>query len=199
MKLTTEIVCSDNLKLRLLTKQDAMPIFEAIINQRNYLGKWFAHYNEPINLEKTKTFINQCIESQDTPTDIIYVILYEDDFAGLIGLKSVDWNNNKAELECWIQEKYQHLTIMLEAGSRFLEYIFRKVNLNRLEIKSTQDNIKLNDFTRRLGFSQEGIEKQGLRVADNKYINLTIHSMLQNDYLTKLMFYRRGTKLRNEL
>lgn len=199
MKLTTEIVCSDNLKLRLLTKQDAMPIFEAISNQRIYLGKWFAQHNEPIKLEKIKASIEKFTEPQDSPNDIIYIIEYESDFAGFIGLKCIDWYNNKAELECWVQEKYQHLTIMLEAGSRFLEYIFRKVNLNRLEVKTTQDNIKLRDFTRRLGFSQEGIEKQGLKVADNKYLNLTIHSMLHNEYHTKLMFYRRGTKLRNDL
>jgi ribosomal-protein-serine acetyltransferase len=199
MKQTTEIFCSDNLKLRLLTKQDAKPIFEAISTQRNYLGQWFAHYNEPVSLTKTTELVNQIVDSQENPTEIVYIILHNDEFAGIIGLKNIDWHNSKAVLDCWIQEKHQHLTIMLEAGSKFLEFIFRKINLNRLEIKTTQDNTKLRDFTRRLGFSQEGIEKQGLRVAENKYLNLTIHSMLQNDYHTKLMFYRRGTKLRNEL
>ncbi|MBN2778223.1 MAG: GNAT family N-acetyltransferase [Bacteroidales bacterium] len=199
MKQSTEIFCSENLKLRLLTKEDAKSIFEAVSTQRNYLGQWFAHYKEPITLAKTQELVKQYTETQENPSDIIYLIFHSDEFVGFIGLKNIDWNNNKAELDCWIQEKHQHLGIMLESGSKFLEYVFRKLNFNRLEVKTSQNNTKLIDFTRRLGFSQEGIEKQGLRIDEKKYINLTIHSMVQNEYLTKLMFYRRGSKLKNEL
>lgn len=199
MRQTTEIVCSENLKLRLLTKQDAMPIFEAISTQRNYLGRWFVKHNEPISLAKTKELVSNYVDSKENPTDIIYLILVDDEFVGFIGLKNIDYYNNKAELNCWMQEKYQYRNIMLEAGSRFLEHIFRTVKLNRLEIKTIQENSKLIEFTRRLGFTQEGVEKQGLRVAENKYLNLTTYSMLKSEYNTKMMFYRRSTKLKVDL
>ncbi len=198
MKQTTEILCSENLKLRLLTNNDVKDIFEAISTQRCYQGAWLTISNDNLLVE-AKKYVKYVTEQEDNILDLIYVIEYKNGFAGLLGLQKIDNQNHKAEYTCWVQEKYQYLDILAEASSKFIEHYFKKINFNRLEIRTTDDNVKVKDIARRFGFVQEGVEKQSQFIGDEKYKDVTVYGLLRHEYQTKLMFYRHSTKLRTDI
>ncbi|MDD2634375.1 MAG: GNAT family protein [Bacteroidales bacterium] len=198
MKQTTEILCSESLKLRLLTNDDVKDIFETIGSQRRYQGAWLTISNEDLIIE-TKKYVKYVTEQNENVVDLIYVIDYDNEFAGLLGLQKIDHHNHKAEYTCWVQEKYQYLNIMIEASSKFLEHYFNNINYNRLEMRFTDDNIKLKDIARRFGFVQEGVEKQSQFIGDEKYKDVIVYGLLRHEYQTKLMFYRHSTKLKTDI
>ncbi|MDD2386018.1 MAG: GNAT family protein [Bacteroidales bacterium] len=198
MKQTTEIRCSENLKLRLLTNNDVEDIFEAISAQRCYQGAWLTISNDNLRVE-AKEYVKYVTEQKDNILDLIYVIEYDNVFAGLLGLQKIDNQNHKAEYTCWVQEKYQYLDILAEASSKFIEHYFKDLKFNRLEIRATWDNIKVKDIARRFGFIEEGVEKQSQFIGDEKYKDVIIYGLLRHEYQTKLMFYRHSTKLRTDI
>lgn len=198
MKKITEIICSDDLKLRFLKDTDVEDIFEAISSQRSYKGAWLKISNENLFDETTK-FVKYVIEQKENVFDLIYVIEYKKLFAGLLGLQKIDHLNRKAEYTCWVQEKYQYLDILAEASSKFIEHYFKNLGFNRLEIRITEDNLKVKDIARRFGFVKEGIEKQGRYLADRKFADVIVFGVLKSDYETKLTYYRHSTKLRTDI
>lgn len=199
MKETTEIICSENLSMRLLKSSDSKVIFDTISTQRSYLGPWLPVEKTELSLKKTELFVSNIVNQKNPICDIIYVILYQGKFAGLVGLKKIDHEHNNAELGFWVKEDFQYLGIMTEATSKFMEHCFKKLEFNRITIKVYAQDFKSLNIPKKLGFELEGVERQGLKINNEKYVDLQVYGMIKSEYKIKLMFYRRSTKLRNDI
>jgi ribosomal-protein-serine acetyltransferase len=199
MKKTTEINCSDDLIIRLLKDSDSKEIFDAISKQRSYLGPWLPFADGTLTLKETEIFVSNITKQKDQISELLYVILYKNKFAGMVGLRNINYDNHKAELAFWIKEDFQYLGIMTEATSRFMEHCFKNLDFNRLSIKVSAHDFKALNVPKKLGFEQESNERQGLLLKDGNYVDLMIFGMVKNEYQIKLMFYRRSTKLRNDI
>ncbi len=199
MKKTTEIKCSENLKIRLLQASDAQEIYETIHSQRNYKGSWLRIDKKQFNLKSTETFVSNITKQKAPIKDLIYLIYYKNKFAGMIGLLNIDHDNNKAEIGYWIKEDMEYLGLSTETTSKFMEHCFNTLNFNRICIKISTNDYKSNNVPKKLGFEIEGTERQGLKSTNGQYMDLFVYSMLKKEYDIKLMFYRRSTKLRNNI
>lgn len=199
MKKITDIKISDKLKLQLIQNSDSKEIFDAISMQRRYLGPWLPFADKSLTLKETENFVKNITSQNDKINELVFVIKYQDKFAGLVGLKNIDHDNNKAELAFWVKEDYHYLGIMTEASSKFMEHCFKDLNFNRLTIKVSAMDFKALNVPKKLGFELEGTERQGLLQNDSKYIDLQVFGMVKSEYQIKLMFYRRSTKLRNDI
>lgn len=199
MKKITDIKVSDKLKLQLIQDSDAKDIFEAISNQRRYLGPWLPFAEKSLSIAETEKFVKSITNQKDNINALIFIVRYEDKFAGMVGLKNIDHDNNKAELAFWVKEDYHYLGIMTEASSKFMEHCFQNLEVNRLTIKVSAMDFKALNVPKKLGFELEGTERQGLLQNDGKYADLQVFGMVKSEYQVKLMFYRRSTKLRNDI
>jgi len=199
MKQITEIKCSDNLILRLLQNSDAKDIYDAISTQRSYLGPWLPFASKELSLKETEVFVNNITKQKEFNTELLYVILYKEKFAGLVGLKNIDPDHKKAEMGFWVKEDFQYLGILTEASSKFMEHSFKNLDFNRLTIKVSAMDFKALNVPKKLGFELEGTERQGLLQVDDKFVDLQVYGMVKSEYQIKLMFYRRSTKLRNDI
>ena len=174
-----DIQVSPDILLKELAAADAQVIFGTIDAQRSYLGEWLPFVPFTTDVSFTEAFVNTYVGSpRNNPT---FTIWYKGAFAGLIGFKDSDYDNEKTEIGYWLSEAFQHKGIVTLACQKLIEFAFDELQMNRIQIKVAEANTKSRNIPERLGFHFEGIERCGEKHA-NGYFDLCVYSLLKSDY-----------------
>lgn len=176
------IIKIDNeIELRQLEVTDAIDIFEAIDNQRDYLGKWLPFVIFTKTVSDSETFVNSVVNAPRERFELQFTVRRQDQFIGLIGFKDTDRTNKKTEIGYWLSEKYQKRGIITKSVEKLCDFAFNKLDLNRVQIKCAVGNQRSKNVPKRLGFKFEGIERQGELLTGNIFTDLEIYSKLKSD------------------
>lgn len=167
-------------ELRQLRQSDVSDIFNAIDTQRLYMGKWLPFVDRTHSIDDTLRFVRAAVNDADRG-DYTYVILYEGKFAGLIGFKDTDKENRKTEIGYWLSEEYQGKGIMTTAVKGLCDLAFKKLKINRVQIKCAVGNTRSKRIPLRLGFMYEGNERDGELLSDGRFTDLDIYSKLRTE------------------
>ncbi len=176
------IQINSKLRLERIRPHMAQTIFEAVETNREFLEKWIPFVNETDHVSYTEKYIQAIISQKGKPKDDVYTIWYNQIFAGLIGFKDTDWINNKTELGYWLVEKLQGKGIITSCVKELVDLAFKKMGMNRVQIKTALGNSKSAAIPKRLGFHFEGIERQGEN-HHGKYTDLEVYSFLKSDFM----------------
>jgi ribosomal-protein-serine acetyltransferase len=160
-------------------------IFNAIDQNRTFLRKWLPFVDFTRKLGDTERFVRSVIEKVSSNRDEVYVIWYKHEFAGLIGFKDIDHVNDKIEIGYWLIEKMTGKGIATAAARKMVNLAFRNMEMNRVVIRCGVGNTKSSAIPRRLGFSFEGIERNGERHY-HIYIDLEVYSLLKSEWAQTL-------------
>jgi ribosomal-protein-serine acetyltransferase len=169
----TILYVSEKLLLRQIEMADAEPVFETINSQRQYLRKWLPFVDLTKQLDDTRNFIRGIYNDQE----LVFVIQYEGEFAGLIGFRGTDRANRKTEIGYWLSEPFQHKGIATESVKRLVKFAFEKLQLNRVEINCAVGNLPSKKIPQRLGFQFEGIERDGELLSDAVFADIERYSL----------------------
>ena len=175
------IKVNDTIELKSLAQSDALAIFNTIDNQRTYLGKWLPFVALTKELSDTENFIKSVLNIPKDKLEFTYSIRKHDEFVGVIGLKNTDKLNKKTEIGYWLSKEFQGQGIITKSVTSLCDFIFNKLQLNRIEIKCAIENKASIGIPKRLGFTFEGIERQGEWVKENVYYDLEVYSKLKLD------------------
>lgn len=170
-------------QLRQLAITDVPDIYNAIDSQRDYLREFLPFVDDTKQIEDTHAFVNAAVNAATEQSEYTFVILSENCFAGLIGFKDLDKKNRKVEIGYWLCEQYQRQGIMTSAVYALCELAFDELQLNRIQIKCATGNMKSKRIPLRLGFTLEGIERQGEQMYDRSYADIEVYSILRNEYV----------------
>lgn len=172
------ITVNENITLREISLADVGDIFYTIDTQRDYLRQWlpFVDYTKEEN--DTRAFVQGVIDRQEKN----YIIRENCKFVGLIGFKDIDTINRKAEIGYWLSECAQGKGIVTQSVKSLLKLAFEEMGLNRIQIKAAADNWKSRHIPERLGFANEGIERDGELLAGNKFTDIVIYGLLKKEF-----------------
>ncbi len=129
------IQIDDKLHLERININNSEIIFSAINNNRQFLKKWLPFVDFTLTPDDTKSFIESVLEIPATQRNEVYEIWFYYQFVGLIGFKETDKINLKTEIGYWIVEKMQGKGIVTKSVSTLINYAFKKLKLNRIQIK----------------------------------------------------------------
>ena len=178
------LMVNDNIHLQQIKLAHTGLIFETIDRDREYLRKWLPFVDQTRKPEDTREFIRQL--QQNPKNDLVYTIWYKGDFAGLAGYKDSDQVNQKTEIGYWLAEKMQGKGIMIQTVKKLVDFAFRNLNRNRVQIKVAIGNHRSSAIPKKLGFQLEGIEREGEFHYDQFY-DLEIYSMLKKEWTSLLL------------
>jgi len=159
----------------------AFQIFQAIDQNRNFLSKWLPFVEQTHTQEDTESFIRSILAKSGDEREDVFVIWYQNHFAGLIGLKDTDRQNLKTEIGYWLVEKMTGKGIMKHTVEALISYVFMTTKINRIQIKCGVGNEKSAAIPKRLGFHFEGIERAGEKHEDC-FIDLEVYSLLRKEW-----------------
>lgn len=172
------IVVDTNIRLKEIGLEDTEVIFNTITNERDYLSEWLPFVEHTHEISFTHSFIEEYLNSERK--DLTCAIYYQNQFVGLIGLKDTDTDNKKTEIGYWLSEAFQHKGIITCSCKTLISYAFDEMDINRIQIKAAEHNLKSQQIPLRLGFKREGIERDG-ELHSRGFVDLVIFSLLKAD------------------
>jgi ribosomal-protein-serine acetyltransferase len=159
----------------------AQVIYESINQSRTHLSSWLPFVDKTRSVSDTRTFIKSVLHSTASKKDEIWEIRQSEIFAGLIGLKEIDYPNKKVEIGYWLDQSMTGKGIMLKACYALIDFVFRHYKLNRVMIKVAVGNERSIRIPEKLGFTLEGIERDGEFTGQGFY-DLKVYSMLKREW-----------------
>lgn len=166
--------------LKLLKSKDAYSIFEAIDNNREHLRTWLPFVDHTKSVKDSMAFVKSVIDDVEHRQEI-FTIWVDNCFAGLIGLKDIDYLNRKIEIGYWLISEMTGKGIIRKSAEKLIEFCFEVLGMNRIQIKCGVGNTKSSAVPKSLGFTFEGIERAGEKHAA-KYIDLEVYSILRKEW-----------------
>jgi ribosomal-protein-serine acetyltransferase len=170
-----------NILLELVNESHADAIFNLVNENRDYLAEWLPWVTGMNDIEFIKNFISFSQKTFSDKTDYAFVILLEKKIVGRIGLYKVDNQNKIGSIGYWLANEAQGEGIMTKACKALIGHSFNQLGINRIEIKCGTGNHKSQAIPERLGFTKEGIVRQGEAFYD-RFIDLYSYSLLKRDW-----------------
>ncbi|TVQ93966.1 MAG: GNAT family N-acetyltransferase [Bacteroidetes bacterium] len=178
----SEIKVNEHITLRQIARSDAADIFYTIKSQRSYLITWLPFVAWTSKISDTEAFIDHVQNTTEDKAEPVFVIRFDDEFAGIIGFKDTDRINKKTEIGYWLSESFQKKGIITLSLKELLKLAFEKMKINRVQIRCAVGNTASSKIPRRLGFKLEGIEREGELLSNGKFANLEVYSLLNAEF-----------------
>ena len=175
------IILSEDIYLKPLSVEDVPYLFALIDDERDYLRQWLPFVDFTLEQQDTQNYVEYALGLSDTPQFTIYQ--YER-CVGLVGFKNYEPENMRIEIGYWLSQKAQGRGIMTCAVQSLLSFAFDTMKINRVSIRAAVGNVKSRRIPEKLGFTQEGIERDGELLVDHVFTDLAVYSLLKSEFKT---------------
>lgn len=167
--------------IREATIDDAAIIWQTIYDHREYLRTWLSFVDALKDVADEEAFLNAQLAEPYEERNIVFVIGQEHELCGLIGFVNTDIVNHRTEIGYWLIPEYQGMGVMTRCVRHLCKWAVQERNMNRIQIRCAVGNSSSNAIPQRLGFTLEGTEREGELLADGKYADLNVYSILKRE------------------
>jgi len=178
MKLETR-----RLILRNPTKKDVNDLVEGLNNLK--VSENVSSVPYPYTEKDATWWINHCNEKKKKKESFIFEIELREEkkLIGACGLHKYDKFCESIEIGYWVNEKYWRRGIITEAAVAVIDFAFKKLKVNRIELGAYKENVASNSVAKKLGFTYEGTTRQSHKTKATKKIHdLNVYSMLKKEW-----------------
>lgn len=169
----------ENIYLSLLEIRHAATLYNVIANNREHIGK-FLSFAINQTLEDTRAFIESSLNKFAAGAVIPCGVWYRNQLVGAIDLR-MSPGNKSASIGYWIANDYQGRGIMTKCCQSLIDYAFKELLLNRIEIRAITTNITSRSIPERLGFTQEGVIRQDVSHNDG-FADSAVYGLLAEEW-----------------
>lgn len=176
-----ERVIDNDVVLKLLDTLHADQLTELTNSCRPYLKEWLPWVDGSKSIEDTKAFIEMTKTQFASNNGFQAGIWYRGKIAGVIGYHGMNWSHNSTSIGYWLGARYQGNGVMTKACRVFVDYAFRELKLNRVEVRCAERNLKSRAIPERLGFVKEGIIRDAEWLYDH-YVDDVVYGILSREW-----------------
>jgi ribosomal-protein-serine acetyltransferase len=169
------------IELRLLESHDAEPLFALVDTNREHLRPWLFWVDTNISPNDTLEFIEIMWDSFTRGRGFSSGIWFNNEIAGVIGLYPITRQHRSASIGYWIARDFEGKGIVTRSCRSLINYAFRELELNRIEIRCAVENERSRRIPERLGFRNEGTARESERVND-VYYDSVIYGLLAREW-----------------
>ncbi len=174
---------SERLVVRPYREEDAEALQEAVAESREHLRPWMYFADKHQAVEESRDWINQQ-RSELILRKSINCGLFEvgsGRYLGGLGIMPKDWEIRYFEIGYWLRKSAEGHGYMTEAVHVVVDYLFRELQAQRVEILCDERNTHSANVARRLGFVQEGLMRNDFRDPHGNIRNTLIFSLVPGD------------------
>jgi ribosomal-protein-serine acetyltransferase len=167
--------------LRLLEEADAEELYRLIDANRAYLARWMPWAADQ-TLIGTLEFI-RLTRRQAAATDGFQAALISGGaIVGMAGFHGVNWPHRSTTIGYWLDEAHQGRGLMTRAVRTLIDHAFGEFGLHRVEIRAATDNHRSRAIPERLGFREEGVQREAERIGE-RFNDLAIYGLLEHEWV----------------
>jgi ribosomal-protein-serine acetyltransferase len=169
----------DDAVVRTFTPDDAEEVFALVEANRVRLEAWTPWTESTRSAADVVDFIERSLASEhDLEANGIWV---DGRAAGTIGLR-VNLLVNNGELGYWIGEEFEGRGLVTRACRLFIDHAFGELGLHRISLHAGVENRRSRAVAERLGFTEEGVIRDGDRVGGGRYVDLVAYGLLEHEW-----------------
>ena len=169
------------IELRLFQLSDAEPVFAVVERNRAYLREWLPWVDFTSSPDDLRRFIRKVQEQFIAGRGPQCGLWVDGNFAGSVGCHPIDWANRNCSVGYWIGQRDRGKGIVTRSCESLLDYLFADLGLHRVMIQCGVQNTRSCAIPERLGFTREGITREGEWV-NNRWLDLIGWGMLEQDW-----------------
>jgi len=172
---------NEKITLRKVSIEMAASIFNYIDEDRERLDRFLPWVQYIKTLEDEKKFIKSSDSDWEQGLEFNYCIFDNTDstYVGNIGVHSISWKDDRAELGYWVLGKYEGKGYISEAVKTLELHLFT-MGFNRVEIRCSDLNEKSARVPIRCGYTFEGISRKDV-IEKGQYRDTKNFSKLQSE------------------
>lgn len=178
-----EYKLNNDITLRMFNVNDADALFDLTMASKPYLREWLGWLDYIESVEDSKKNIEGrikgLIETGGFPKS--FAVMYKGVLAGTIGFNEIDRGIQCGTIGYWLGQEFQGKGIMSRALETIIEYGFRDLKLNKIEIRVATENVKSRALPERLGFREEGVIRDAEWLYD-RYVDHVVYGLLQDEW-----------------
>lgn len=172
----------NELELALPSETNAEKVFVLVMANYDHLHQWSAWVNENTSLESIKEFYKRTlIKFAYNEDEIGLNIVFKGEIVGGTGFHEINRACKSAEIGYWLAIDSTGKGLVTKSVAKLLDYAFDEMKLNRIVIKCVPENEKSRAIPERLGFTQEGIEREAGWL-HTKFVDHVTYSMLAKEW-----------------
>ncbi len=179
------LLVDDEVELRLLTEAHARSLFALTDRNREYLRRWLPWVDGTRSVRDTTKFIRGAREQLRRNDGFQVGVWYRGELAGVAGYHYWSWTGRKTEIGYWLAAPLQGKGIVTRACRALVDYAFRTLGLNRVEIRIAAGNARSRAIAERLGFVREGILREAEYSSDGPE-DQVVYGLLHDDWESTL-------------
>jgi ribosomal-protein-serine acetyltransferase len=179
------IIINENILLRSYQVDDAPELFNAVNGSRKHLLPWLDWISKTTRPEHSLQFIQQSLHQLHTQEALALGIFYNDRIVGGIGMHHWEQPTKRAQLGYWISEEWEGKGIMNICLTRFIDFLFEKIGLNKIEIHFVPANKRSAKLAARLGAKVEGVIRQ-CTLRNGQLEDIVMAGLLKSEWKIKI-------------
>jgi ribosomal-protein-serine acetyltransferase len=165
--------------LQRINHNDTSAVYRLIDKYRLLLRQWLPFVDATTSEEQTESFIRSLFNPASR--ELIFTIRYDGEVTGLVGYKDIDRTNKKLEIGYWIAPVFEGRGMVTASVKVLVDEAFKKMQMNRVQVKCAIGNRRSSNIPKRLGFTLEGVERAG-EFLNGRFVDLETYSMLKQDW-----------------
>jgi RimJ/RimL family protein N-acetyltransferase len=178
-----------NVAIRKYNNSDIENFYLAVRESINEVSEWLPWCNLSYSIEDTKKWILEKVPMiWKTKTGCEFIIV--DDKNNVLGgccLEQLDLINKEASIGYWIRSSKTKMGIATKASNLLLEYGFEQLNLNRIKVIPSVQNVASVKVADKLPFDEIKLVKNGFKIKD-KTFDAKVFIISKQSYLTSKNF-----------
>jgi RimJ/RimL family protein N-acetyltransferase len=176
---------TERLQLRMPDVVDAPEVNAAVRETWEALNRWLPWAKVVPEVEETEEVMRTAIEKYGQRTDFMFLICAKPlgEYAGAIGLHLKSKDVPRYEIGYWCRASCEGRGYISEAVREVTRIAFELLNAQRVEILADTENSRSAAVAVRCGFAREGVMRNWYRNHSDDVRDMTLFSMIREDYL----------------
>jgi carbamoyl-phosphate synthase large subunit len=171
---------SEDVSLRPIEPGDVDELYAVIEANRAHLAEFQPWAGEQ-TIADTRTFVEAKRVQRADNGGVECAIVKHGRIIGMVGFNAVNWRDRSTSIGYWIAAAEQGRGTVTAAVRALVDHAFGVMHLNRVVIRAAAQNTRSRAIPERLGFREEGVMRQGVRVGD-RYDDDVVYSMLAEEW-----------------
>ena len=167
--------------LRSFRPEDVAVLFELVHKNRQHLRPWLNWVDATTKPEHCLQFIEDAQLRQYAQEGVDLGLWWKEELVGAVGMYGWDHGLRKATVGYWIAENCAGKGLVKAAVSRFLDFLFQKLNLNKVEILFVSHNRRSAALAEKLGARVEGVLRDSY-LLNGELCDLVITGILSREW-----------------
>lgn len=172
---------TDDLILRSYKPEDAPELFRCVQANRVHLREFLPWVDSTLKEQDSLNFITDMTFRESKQSALAMGIFRKNVLIGGIGMHEWDHYLKRCQIGYWLAAEQQGKGYMLQCATCFIDFLFRTLDMNKVEIHFLPFNLRSGALAEKLHAKTEGIIRAGYKI-HGSLEDVVIAGILKNEW-----------------